>query len=947
MENNYSSQYSGEQVDAAVEYFLRHSQTEEGSYDYTNTVFCESTIAPTVPFDTQSLPTPMPQTFPFAGTDGNLWYDIPTTSSKNWYQCVLKINSASGKVVSQGSVIKLSGDKGDNGDDGNDGNNGNNGNDGNDGKDGNFTEFRYKRSDQYAIQLTSTQKQERYPEGWSTNWDTVNVESYTDLKNSIESKFDSYLCSFATGTTSVSSTTYFTSLTATPTFIQISDYFSSKHQGVTLAIATDEQEAIVVECYKKFRAIYNRCTSPSSTETPLACNTDYHKVWTDYIDENHFWVLFQINAVIAADGSVVREWSDPQRIQGVDGKPGPKGSNGIDGIPGVNIGIAFTLGTENARRPDSANPTVAPYNENYKALLQAGTKWTVASPEITTAYPYIWVTQCRYKVSKDTDGNDVYTFEDTWSTPQRYTGLNGINKTETVYTRNPIIYPAGLFTLNTTYVNTGTRTPYVYYDGCYYFLSHEGYFVSDRADSNPKTSSQYWTLMEHFEALFAEVGVIANGLVGSAVFNGDYMFSQQGLNQDGAFSTHYEGFLTHYSNGSQLTNPWDENADFTPNYCINFKTGQIWSRAIADSINNATAGISMQVQETINGQLRQAGIDIDSSGVHVTGQFTGTMDGTFNGKVSANRFEVLGDAGTPVIVFDTYKESMGNPSGGVAPDEGTPVLLVNHGGAQYLVSMVKLVTGSSSGTYRQNEMTITDLYTTTSVRASISTQGYKSYHAITKAPSLTLLNSDGTATSNTIAAKLYNSAGTSEVSWSTYLNKYYSGTLVEAYPDKTDLGAGVWAFKVVGSFANVSDVYNGTPTTRSVAGLGVQTTTTDSNGHVSTSNKQVYFPLTAYVYNKISINNGVLTKSLENIATCKYTYVSGSNTTQSGNYRYLSTVYATAYPLGSSSTASSTTSQYFMNQTTSSSILTNSELTQSAAIVGPKPMEPNLPPQTD
>lgn len=79
--------------------------------------------------------------------------------------------------------------------------------------------------------------------------------------------------------------------------------------------------------------------------------------------------------------------------------------------------------------------------------------------------------------------------------------------------------------------------------------------------------------MEHFEALFAEVGVIANGLVGSAVFNGDYMFSQQGLNQDGAFSTHYEGFLTHYSNGSQLTNPWDENADFTPNYCINFKTG--------------------------------------------------------------------------------------------------------------------------------------------------------------------------------------------------------------------------------------------------------------------------------------------------------------------------------------------------------------------------------------
>ena len=29
MESNYKSKYSGEQIDAAVEYFLRHSQTEE------------------------------------------------------------------------------------------------------------------------------------------------------------------------------------------------------------------------------------------------------------------------------------------------------------------------------------------------------------------------------------------------------------------------------------------------------------------------------------------------------------------------------------------------------------------------------------------------------------------------------------------------------------------------------------------------------------------------------------------------------------------------------------------------------------------------------------------------------------------------------------------------------------------------------------------------------
>nr|DAI45512.1 MAG TPA: hypothetical protein [Bacteriophage sp.] len=31
-------------------------------------------------------------------------------------------------------------------------------------------------------------------------------------------------------------------------------------------------------------------------------------------------------------------------------------------------------------------------------------------------------------------------------------------------------------------------------------------------------------------------------------------------------------------------------------------------------------------------------------------------------------------------MFDTYKSSMGTPSSGTTPDEGTPVLLINHNG---------------------------------------------------------------------------------------------------------------------------------------------------------------------------------------------------------------------------------------------------------------------------
>ena len=67
MDNTYSSKYSGEQVDAAVEYFLNHSQTEESnSYEYTNTIFCRSDGFPASPFNESSLPTLMPLEFPFA-----------------------------------------------------------------------------------------------------------------------------------------------------------------------------------------------------------------------------------------------------------------------------------------------------------------------------------------------------------------------------------------------------------------------------------------------------------------------------------------------------------------------------------------------------------------------------------------------------------------------------------------------------------------------------------------------------------------------------------------------------------------------------------------------------------------------------------------------------------------------------------------------------------------
>ena len=848
MDENYSSKYSGEQVDAAVEYFLNHSQTEaDNSYEYTNTVYCESSSFPSQPFKNSSLPKAMPTNFPFTGeNDGKYWYDTPNTSSKNWYQCVLKINFKSKNVVSQGSVMDMTGATGRDGANGQNGQDGVSGQDGNDGSNGNYTEFRYRRLSQYAISLTYTQKTARAPSGWSSNWNTADVEDYSTLQTTLATAFDSWLYnsySTASGSSGSNYTDYFTDISGTVTYDAINAMFAQKHN--IYLNASDTQKTTILEAYEEFKDIYDECASQE--KTALEVNTEYHKAYTDYIDSSHFWVLFMIYAVIDGDtDSLIGEWSIPQRIQGEDGKAGPSGSNGISGIPGVSIGVAFTTGTKYSYRPEAANPANYPYNTIYTALFGTATdttRWQKTPPTVTDTYPYIWFTQCRYIVSKDANGNDIYKFEDAWSVPQRYTGLNGITTVETVYVKNPIIYPAGIFDATKTYQNTGTTAPYVYFDGYYYYMSGQGTYIGSDT-SNPSNSSQYWTKMESFEAIFAKVGIIANGLIGSAVFNGDYMFSQMGLAYDGTEVTSYEKFLTHYNTGAALTNPYDDNAAFKPYICINFATGEFWSNSVNVKVASTASGISIQMKEDVINQIQAAGVDISSGKVKVTGEFEGTSNGTFKGDVTAKSFSVVDDNGQKTLEFTTYNsETMGSPSDGSTISNGTPIMIVNYLGEQYVASMVKLATGSGTTlNYIENSMTTSDMNFTTSVGKTMGTLG-STYYCITKAPYLTVRNVS-TDTGRTITAILRDSSG-NKVSWSTVYNKYYSGSCpVIRDTNNTNINNGVLAYKISGSFVSSFFGYLGTPV----------------NKYLTMCNSGFYYGKTVKAYQKCSITNGVLSK---------------------------------------------------------------------------------------
>ena len=140
-----------------------------------------------------------------------------------------------------------------------------------------------------------------------------------------------------------------------------------------------------------------------------------------------------------------------------------------------------------------------------------------------------------------------------------------------------VIYPAGNWDSSTTYVqetdSTGkpSAAPYVAYsEKTVSGRTHPRYWVlnvpestGERPDLNSTGDDAVWIEMEHFESVYAEILLSPNALVGSAVFSGDYMFSQNGVGnyKDFDFGT---------------TDPYSSSSSFKPNYCVNLKTGKVW-----------------------------------------------------------------------------------------------------------------------------------------------------------------------------------------------------------------------------------------------------------------------------------------------------------------------------------------------------------------------------------
>lgn len=307
-------------------------------------------------------------------------------------------------------------------------------------------------------------------------------------------------------------------------------------------------------------------SSPSATEHPSITRSDRNPgaAWTVEFptlttESPYMWMT---KATILPSNAIEGYWEDPVCITGEAGKKGDtgpagedgvNGSNGIDGVPGISIEARYSLGSDTA--PSAAFDSTIAKQRNPDG-------WSLTVPVPTQEKLYIWCIQTR--ISYNNNSDELGHLELDWSTPFKLTGTNGLPGSDG---HNQIIYPQGIYDSTKSYVSDEYKAPYVYdpADGNFYVLNYEGPWKgTDQVYSTPSESytnnQRYWIRFEGYEAIYTKIGIIANGLIGSAVFNGNYMFSQQGVDANGVMTTEYENFGTD---------------NFTPNYQVNFATGDV------------------------------------------------------------------------------------------------------------------------------------------------------------------------------------------------------------------------------------------------------------------------------------------------------------------------------------------------------------------------------------
>ena len=126
-----------------------------------------------------------------------------------------------------------------------------------------------------------------------------------------------------------------------------------------------------------------------------------------------------------------------------------------------------------------------------------------------------------------------------------------------------LVYPAGIYNVGTTYTATTKSTPMVEENGLYYYLAITGSVKGISPSEDVAAKGGNWELMDSFKAVFTDILMANFAKLASAIFSGDYMFSQYGIDSDGNVSKEYQKLAA---------------GIFEPNLLIDFLNGSIRCR---------------------------------------------------------------------------------------------------------------------------------------------------------------------------------------------------------------------------------------------------------------------------------------------------------------------------------------------------------------------------------
>lgn len=122
----------------------------------------------------------------------------------------------------------------------------------------------------------------------------------------------------------------------------------------------------------------------------------------------------------------------------------------------------------------------------------------------------------------------------------------------------PILYPYGEYNNTIGYTRDDILCPMVLEGTIYYALTNKGTYTGVDPQTDVANNGGVWFVVENYQAILVNLLIAAYGKIASAVFYGNYMFSQQGKDASGNDSSNYSQFGT---------------GAFIPNILLDFLTG--------------------------------------------------------------------------------------------------------------------------------------------------------------------------------------------------------------------------------------------------------------------------------------------------------------------------------------------------------------------------------------